>query len=89
MRFRRVSIAAGCYVLAFALWLVLISPANATMKQWSVDNPPATWTMLRDRWEYTHLARFGLQVFGLGALVLAALPEARRKSKEITEDRAA
>ena len=71
--FRATLLAAVCYVLAFALWVTFVNPANTQMKAWSLDSPPENWTTVRDRWEYTHLARFGIQLAGLSALMLATL----------------
>ena len=71
--FRATLFAAVCYVLAFALWVTFVNPANTQMKEWSLDSPPENWTTVRDRWEYTHLARFGIQLAGLSALMLAML----------------
>jgi hypothetical protein len=76
-------VAALCYLLAFVLWLALVSPANTEMRAWSLNNPPEYWTTIRDRWEYTHLTRFVIQVAGLSALVLAVIP--RRSSRDEIE----
>jgi hypothetical protein len=78
--FRAALFAAVCYVLAFALWLAFVNPANSQMKAWSLDSPPETWATARDRWEYTHLARFMIQLAGFSALVLATL---RRGSRPV------
>jgi hypothetical protein len=36
---------------------------------------PTVWMQLRNRWEYGHAAGFGVQLVGLGALVLSVLVE--------------
>ena len=71
--FRPALFAAVCYVLAFVLWVAFVNPANTQMKAWSLDSPPENWTTVRDRWEYTHLARFAIQLTGLSALTIAML----------------
>ena len=38
--FRATLFAAVCYVLAFALWVTFVNPANTQMKAWSLGSPP-------------------------------------------------
>ena len=73
VRSRPALIAAICYSLALILWVALISPANSEMRSWALDNPPQDWMAMRDRWEYSHLARFAIQLTGLSALIIATL----------------
>jgi hypothetical protein len=76
-------IAAVCYTLAFVLWVALVSPANTQMRAWSLNSPPENWMIARDRWEYTHAVRFGVQLAGLSALMLATLRRDRVRGAQL------
>ncbi len=60
--FRWAMLGAAALVMAHAAWWIWVNPANLAMKQWPLENPPADWVRLRNQWEYTHLARFFLQL---------------------------
>ncbi len=64
-----------CLIVAQAIWWVFIFPVNAEIRTWTAASIPADWTRLRDQWEYSHAARFVLQLVGLGALLLSVLRE--------------
>jgi hypothetical protein len=66
---------AGCLVAGLVVYFAVIEPANATMKQWVLETPPAEWTRLRDQWEYGHTVHFVLHLAGLAAMVLSVLLE--------------
>jgi hypothetical protein len=67
--------AAVCQVVAMAIFLVFVQPANHTMAGWSLDAIPSDWASWRDQWEYGHAARAVLETVGLAALVLSVLQE--------------
>jgi hypothetical protein len=54
---------------------------NVRFATWVPESPPADWTRVRDQWEYSHAARFVLQLVGLGALVLSALADGSSKHR--------
>jgi hypothetical protein len=79
---------AVCLAAALATWFALVAPANEAMKSWVIDAPPADWARMRDQWEYTHLARFAMQLVGFAALTLSALvetPNERPREREPAE----
>ena len=45
------------------------------LAEMSLNAPPQNWTQFRNQWEYTHLARFFLQLASLGALLMSVLVE--------------
>jgi hypothetical protein len=76
--FRSTLAAAGCLVLSFALWVVLVSPVNAEVAQALQSAPesvPALWRALRDRWEYGHVASFAAWLLGFVLLTYSAVRE--------------
>ncbi len=64
-----------CFALAFIVFVVFTEPMNRQIFQWLAESVPADWTRVRNQWEYSHIARFVLQLIGLGALVLSILME--------------
>ncbi len=46
-------------------------PANQATQNWTAS--PQNWESLRSRWEYSHLAGAGFQVFAMAALIVAVL----------------
>jgi hypothetical protein len=68
-------IGTACLVAAHAAYWIWVAPANNLMASWPVESPPADWTRVRDQWEYTHLARFFLQLLALAALQLSVVLE--------------
>ena len=65
--------AAVLLIAALSAFMVVILPANLTMRQWPLDAIPADWTRLRDRWEYTHGLRALLVLGALSALVVSVM----------------
>src|SRR5260370_38129997 len=45
------AITASCYVVAFAIWFVPVSPTNAEINEWTTTSVPANWTLWRNRRE--------------------------------------
>ncbi len=65
-----------CFALAFfVVFLVFTEPMNREIFQWTPQSVPANWTQVRSQWEYSHVARFVLQLMGLGALLISVLVE--------------
>ncbi len=48
---------------------------NREIFQWTPQSVPADWTRVRNQREYSHIARFVLQLIGFGAFLLSALVE--------------
>jgi hypothetical protein len=65
--------------LAFIVFLVFTEPMNRNIFQWLTESVPADWTRVRNQWEYSHLARFILQLIGLCALQLSVFVETPTK----------
>lgn len=65
--------------LAFIVFLVFTEPMNREIFQWLTESVPADWTTVRNQWEYSHLARFILQLIGLCALLLSIFVETPTK----------
>jgi uncharacterized membrane protein len=74
--------AAGMLLLiASIVTTVLVNvPINAEiMDTWSVENPPADWAEVRDRWNLFHTIRTALNVVAFLCLLLAATSSRNRK----------
>jgi uncharacterized membrane protein len=72
-------------VVALILLLVVLGtsiavnlPINADQADWAVQNPPADWAVIRDRWQLAHLVRTIAALSAFGTLSWAALGPARR-----------
>ena len=63
---RLVLLATVLLLVVFATSLAINLPINADQADWSVQNPPADWSTIRDRWQLAHLVR---TVAALGAFV--------------------
>lgn len=75
---RWAAIGAVCYLLAFAVWLAAVAPANSAAAAAQAMGPSAftqAWIVLRTRWEFGHAVGFLFQLAGLGALVWSAVRE--------------
>jgi hypothetical protein len=65
-----------CVALAFFIvFLVFTEPMNREVFQWTPQLVPADWTRVRNQWEYSHIARFVLQLLGFAAFLLSVLVE--------------
>jgi hypothetical protein len=67
-----------CLLLAFGIWLAVVTPVNREVTEALRSSPesiPVVWMRLRNRWEYGHAAGFVVQLVGLCALVLSVLVE--------------
>lgn len=73
--FRWAVLGAAALLAAHAAWWIWVNPANTAMKQMPLENPPGEWLALRDQWEYTHLARFFLQLGGFFFQLVSVLVE--------------
>lgn len=74
--------AAILFAAAFALWWVLVYPANVELAKWVNGPVPADWTETRARWEWGHATIALVELIGFAALigaVLADTPAATRK----------
>jgi hypothetical protein len=73
--FRLSAVGAVCMVTAHVIWWLRVNPVNLAMADMSLSSPPPDWTQFRNQWEYTHLARFFLQLASLSALLISVLVE--------------
>ena len=67
------AIMASCYVVAFAIWFVRVSPTNVEINERTTTSVPANWTLWRNRRERAHAVRAVLFLVGFSTLVLSAL----------------
>ena len=65
-------------LVVFATSLAVNLPINADQADWVVQNPPADWAAIRDRWQVAHLVRTIAALSAFGVLAGAALGPARR-----------
>jgi hypothetical protein len=69
--------AAICLMLAFVVWVLLVSPANFQIAHWDIGALPEDWARWRMQWECSHATRFLLQLAGFVALLFAVVTEVR------------
>ena len=63
-----------CTIALTTTTLLVNVPINSEIiNTWSVDNPPAYWEQVRDRWNLFHAIRTVLAVVALFCLLLAAM----------------
>ncbi len=63
-------------LLAFpVVFFLFTEPANSVFRQATPQTLPANWVQLRNQWEYSHTARFLLQLIGFSLLLLSVLRE--------------
>lgn len=63
-------------LLAFpVVFFLFTEPANTVFRQATPQSLPANWVQLRNQWEYSHAARFFLQLIGFSLLLLSVLRE--------------
>jgi hypothetical protein len=67
--------AAILYASAFALWWVLVYPANVELASWVNGPVPADWTEVRSRWECGHAIISLVELAGFAALVWSVLED--------------
>ena len=74
-----VIVAAALLLLVFATTLAINLPINADQADWTVQNPPADWASVRDRWQIAHLVRAVAALGAFASLTWAAVkPQAER-----------
>ncbi|MEV6272029.1 anthrone oxygenase family protein [Kribbella sp. NPDC051936] len=75
---RRLAITAvALLVIVFVTTLAVNLSINSDQSSWSVQQPPADWAGVRDRWQIAHAVRTVAAVAAFGLLVGAAV---RRRS---------
>jgi hypothetical protein len=67
--------AAILFASAFALWWVLVYPANVELAKWVNGPVPSDWTEVRSRWECGHAIISLVELAGFAALVWSVLAE--------------
>jgi len=67
--------AAILFASAFALWWVLVYPANVELATWVNGPVPADWTEVRSRWECGHAIISLVELVGFAALVWSVLAD--------------
>lgn len=68
--------AIACLVGAGLITRFFNQPINAQVITWSLENPPADWTVLRDQWWHWHVLRLAFGIGGLALLIAATLRNA-------------
>lgn len=76
------AVGTGCLAAMIGVWAAWINPINKQVDAWTVESLPTDWKHVRDRWEQLHVARFGLSLIGLSALLLAVLSETSHTADE-------
>jgi hypothetical protein len=61
------------FVVALLITLLVEVPLDNQFEEWTVTTLPANWQELRDRWEWFHVLRSWMSVFGLALLLGGAL----------------
>jgi len=88
---RRLAIAAvALLVIVFVTTLAVNLPINSDQLSWSVQQPPADWVGVRDRWQIAHAVRTVAAVAAFGLLVGAAVRQrsgGRSSSPAVSEVR--
>jgi hypothetical protein len=64
-------------VAFFVVWVFVTNAVNVQVLKWTAESLPPDWMRQRTRWDYSHAARFVLQLIGFGALLLSVLRETR------------
>jgi len=77
--------AAILYAAAFALWWVLVYPANVELAKWVNGPVPADWTEVRSRWECGHAIISLIELLGFAALIWSVLMDTSRPAKQRTK----
>jgi uncharacterized membrane protein len=71
---RRLVLAAlALLALVFATTLAINLPINSDQAGWSVQNPPADWASIRDRWQLAHLVRTVAAILAFASLTTSTL----------------
>jgi uncharacterized membrane protein len=68
--------AAILFASAFALWWVLVYPANIELAKWINGPVPDNWTEVRSRWECGHAIISLAELAGFAALIWSVLADA-------------
>jgi len=74
--------AALLFATAFALWWVLVYPANAELAKWVNGPVPADWTVYRSRWEWGHAIIAMVELLGFAALIISVLADTPVNAEE-------
>ncbi|HET6989650.1 MAG TPA: anthrone oxygenase family protein [Kribbella sp.] len=70
---RVVLVAVALLLIVFATTLAINLPINSDQSSWSVQNPPADWSTVRDHWQIAHLIRTLAAMAAFGTLIGSAL----------------
>ena len=74
--------AAVLFAAAFALWWVLVYPANVELAKWVNGPVPADWTETRARWEWGHASIAVIELLGFAALIWSVLADTPAATQE-------
>jgi hypothetical protein len=74
--------AAILYAAAFALWWVLVYPANVELAKWVNGPVPDNWTEVRSHWEWGHAIISLVELAGFAALVWSVLMDTSLPAKQ-------
>ena len=71
-----------CLLVSFpVVFFLFTEPANTVFRQATPTSVPANWVELRNQWEYSHAARFLLDLVGFSALLSSILAEKTQKGE--------
>jgi uncharacterized membrane protein len=70
---RSALVAAALLVVVFVTTFVVNLPINSDQLSWSVQQPPADWAAVRDRWQAAHAVRTVAAVLAFVVLVSTAV----------------
>jgi uncharacterized membrane protein len=70
---RTALVAMALLVVVFVVTLAVNLPINSDQSAWSVQQPPADWADVRDRWQIAHAVRTIAAVVAFAVLVGAAV----------------
>jgi len=66
-------VAVALLVVVFVTTLAVNLPINSDQLSWSVQQPPADWAEVRDRWQVAHAIRTVAAVLAFAVLVTSAV----------------
>jgi hypothetical protein len=75
-----VLVALICLIGTQVVFWVFTFPVNQATQNWTV--PPANWTELRSRWEYSHATSAALNLLAFLALALAWVDQPGRDTTQ-------
>ncbi len=82
---RVVLVAVGLLLIVFATTLAISLPINSDQTGWSVQNPPADWSTVRDHWQVAHLIRTVAALLAFGSLIGSAVTVPTKRPADVNQ----